>query len=325
MTKSTLYLALIILLLHAGKFIAGQDWSSIIPPTHSPKSSTGIVVETDSLTPKQRLGMDLFYDKLLSSDNSRSCATCHNPDKGYSSGGKPIGMDGFTIQRRAPSLINRGFASSLFWDGRSSSLEDQALQPILNKTEMGNTQIENVLGRLKPKYESKFNREFSDGITEKNLAITLAEFERTIKSYSGKIDRYLEGTGELSESQVRGYDTFRGKANCYKCHPVVPIGEGTRLFTDDQFHNTGLKGSDRGRFNVTRKEEDRGRFRTPSLRGCVKTAPYMHDASLRTLEDVIEFYDRGGDSNDGDKDIQIYPLNLTPRQKFDLVEFLKVL
>ena len=324
--KSTLYLALIIASAFTYKVGAKTDWTSILPP--APKAMLKAkVVEADTLDDKQFLGFALFYDPILSSTGNRSCATCHDPDRGFSSGGKPMGLDGIPIFRRAPSLINRGYAPSLFWDGRASSLEDQALQPVLNPVEMGNRGMTRVIERLRPKYGEKFERVYG-GLTGRNIAKALASYERTIKSPNRKLEDYLSGlheTANFTDAQARGYELFRGRANCYKCHPVnSPL---SLTLTDDRFHNTGLKGDDLGRYRVTRRDEDRGKFRTPSLRGISAASPYMHDASLRTLEDVVEFYDRGGDSSGvpGTKDIQIYPLKLTPRQKSDLVEFLKIL
>lgn len=274
------------------------------------------IAEAGDLTPRQVLGMKLFFDPDLSANGKVSCATCHDPDHGFASHGKPLGLDGLPLRRKAPSLYDRDTGKSFFWDGRSATLEEQATQPILHRLEMGNTSMKVVLERLEPKYGEAFRREYTNGLTRDSLAHAIAEYERTIQHPSDRLEHHLAGRGDFNDSELRGYELFRGKAGCYKCHPAGG--------SDEKFHNTGLGGIDLGRFYVTRRQEDKGKFKTPTLRGCSLTAPYMHDASLRTLEEVVEFYDKGGNKHDtGTTDVLVFPLRLTPREREDLVSFLK--
>ena len=284
------------------------------------------VPDDNPLTPaKVALGRMLFFDSLLSEDQSLACATCHDPGRAFTDG-RPVsvGVFGRRGTRNVPTLVNRTYGASFFWDGRITTLEEQVLQPIQDPKEMDIT-VGEVVVRLEHDrvysdlFQTAFGREVNDG----DLAKALASFVRTILSGDGPIDRHLNGDRDaLTERQLQGLRLFRGKGNCTACH----LGP---TFSDEQFHNTGVAWSDGewlddGRFGVTGEETDRGRFKTPTLREIARTAPYMHDGSITTLEDVVEFYDRGGSSNPY-LDPAIRPLRLTADEKRALLAFLSSL
>jgi cytochrome c peroxidase len=271
-----------------------------------------------------QLGRRLFFDPILSRNGKLACASCHDPAHGFA-GRDPlaIGFDGKAGHRHAPSLFNRAYASHLFWDGRENSLEAQALKPIENPLELGNTVAE-VIRRLEAhtEYPARFKEAFSDGINAANLARALASFQRTLLVGNSVIDRFRAGeTAALNPTQRHGLWLWESKGRCWRCH------SGPN-FSDDQFHNTGVSWGkeplDLGRFAVTTKEPDRGKFKTPTLRGVAWTAPYMHDGSLASLEDVVQFYNRGGNANPN-LDPLMAPLELTPQEVQSLVAFLQAL
>jgi len=271
------------------------------------------------------LGRRLFFDPILSADNTVACASCHRPEHGFSGGGaRPRGVGGRTGARRAPTLFNRAYGTAFFWDGRAATLEEQALQPIENPDEMASS-VAAAVGRLRADaaYKDLFASAFDDGVTAGNLARAIASFERVLLRGDSPVDRFRQ-RGErtaLTSSELHGLWLYEGKGQCWRCHT------GTN-FTDEGFHNTGVSWGkspeDAGRHAVTRQEADRGKYKTPTLRGVRLTAPYMHDGSLKTLEDVIEFYDRGCVANPN-LDPAIRPLKLTPDERRDLVAFLKSL
>lgn len=285
------------------------------------------VPENSPLTAaKVELGRKLFFEKQLSRDRSTSCATCHLPEKAFTDG-RPIavGIDGARGRRNTPSLLNGVYLSSMLRDGGAQSLEEQALRPMINPVEMDNTHAEIVrrLGTDKT-YSILFERAFSSTeVTIERTAEAIASFERTLLSADSKYDRYvLSGDGDiLSDSAMRGLELVRGKARCQLCHE-------RSLLTDGRFHNTGVSWGkqplDLGRYEVTEWEPDMGRFKTPSLRDVEYTAPYMHDGSIETLNEVVEFYSKGGNPNPF-LDQAIKPLDLTDQEKEDLVAFLKSL
>lgn len=254
-------------------------------------------------------GRKLFFDNQLSADNSLSCATCHVPELAFSDGRVHArGIHGIEGERNSPTLINVGSNPSFFWDGRETILEQQTLAPIFNARELGlnRAELERRTGR--PSWV---------------IGEALASYVRTIRSSDSSFDRYLTGnTGALNAQERSGLELFRGKAQCVQCHSGPDL-------TDDSFHDTGVawKGdhfTDEGRFVVTRDSKDHGSFRTPTLREVARTAPYMHDGSLSTLEQVVEFYAQGGRVNPS-LDVRIRPLNLTVDEKRALVAFLKTL
>ncbi len=282
------------------------------------------VPEDNPLTlEKVALGRRLFFDPILSRDYSLACASCHDPRRAFVDG-LPIavGIEDRHGTRNAPVLVNRVYGKAQFLDGRAASLEEQALQPIENPKEFDMT-LEEVVTRLKSHsdYAAFFQAAFGREANAEDLARAVASYVRTILSGDAPIDRYMNGEREaLSEQARAGLRLFRGKANCTACH-LGPI------FSDEQFHNTGVawrEGEllDPGRFAVTGKEEDRGAFKTPTLREVTRTAPYMHDGSLATLNDVIEFYNRGGNPNPH-LDPELRPLHLKEEEKEALLAFLK--
>ncbi|MCK9409867.1 MAG: cytochrome c peroxidase [Bacteriovoracaceae bacterium] len=274
---------------------------------------------------KIELGRKLFFDARLSLDGTVSCATCHNPSLGFSDGrARAMGIYGQEFKRSAPTLINRLFSKDQFWDGRVKSLEEQAPQPIQNELEMRNTP-ENVERTLKAsgEYQEDFQQVFGTDVSMDGIAKAIAAFERTLVSGNSPYDKFKAGeTTALTESARRGLTLFESdRVNCVKCHTGFN-------FTDEKFHNNGT-GQDQpqpdlGRFEQTKNDSDRGVFKTPTLRDMSRTAPYMHDGSLRTLMDVINFYNKGGIPNQH-LSKHMRPLNLTEEQRTDLVAFLRAL
>ncbi|MBX6315080.1 MAG: c-type cytochrome [Isosphaeraceae bacterium] len=304
---------------------------------------------------KMELGKQLYFDPRLSKDGTISCATCHNPEKGWTDNlDKSIGIHGLQGSRSAPTVLNTVYGRSMFWDGRAPSLEAQAQGPIQNKIEMGDQSYKEIVERLRliPGYQEQFRRVFGTDVTLDGLVKAIATFERTVLSGHSAYDRYNGGGGKepefdaLTESQKRGMVLFGlrlhpddpsrdkvdekllKKAGCTSCH----VGFN---FTDEQFHNLGVgwdeakrEFADLGRWAISpigaKYDKELGAFKTPTLRDISRTAPYMHDGSERTLEDVIEFYNKGGNKNPN-LDPDMKPLNLTDQEKADVVAFLKAL
>ena len=272
--------------------------------------------------PRVRLGRQLFFDPILSADRTVACASCHDPAHGFASA-EPVavGVGGKRGTRNAPSLFNRAYGAAQFWDGREATLEAQALRPIDNPLELG-ASVKEVLQRLQEDkgYRAKFEEAFSDGVTADNLARALAGFQRTLLLGNSPVDRFRAGeVAALNEAARQGLWLFESRGRCWRCH------SGPN-FTDEKFHNTGVGWGkdDLGRFAVTGKDEDRGRFKTPTLRGVAATPPYMHDGSQTTLEEVVEFYSRGGGKNPH-LDPDMTPLNLTKEDVANLAAFLRAL
>jgi cytochrome c peroxidase len=268
------------------------------------------VPESNPLTDEKiDLGRRLFHDRRLSRSGRVSCASCHNPRRAFSTG-QPlaIGVFGRRTERNAPALINRAWGRAFFWDGRITTLEAQVLAPIENPNEMDMTLAE-ASSRV--------------GVDVEAISRSLASYVRSILSGNAPYDRFINGDrGALSREQQLGLRVFRGKGNCTACH----VGPN---FTDERLHNTGIawrdgRLQDDGRFGVTGKDEDRGAFKTPTLREVARTAPYMHDGSLPTLDAVAEFYSGGGRPNPH-LDSELRPLRLTVQEKLALVAFLKSL
>ena len=286
---------------------------------------TALVAGNNLLAPATvELGRKLFHDRRLSRDNSISCATCHDPTHGFAEDrALSRGIGNATGARNAPALINRADGTSFFWDGRAGTLEDQVLQPITNPEEMGMSERDLVPRLERSGYGPQFRAIFGRSIAPADIARALASYIRAIRSENSAYDRYLHGeVGALTPDQQTGYELFTSRANCWMCH----TGDN---FTDEQFHNTGVGWNgagpaDQGRFRVTHKPDERGAFKTPTLREIARTAPYMHDGSVATLDDVVDYYDRGGNKNPC-LDPAIKPLHLTPQQKRALVAFLHAL
>lgn len=281
------------------------------------------IPDTNPLTREAAaLGERLFADPILSGDRSIACASCHQPDHAFSDS-VPFSRGAYDARaaRNTPTLMNRAYGRTFFWNGRAASLEEAVLQPIRNPIEL-NLSLDEAVARLQndAAYRSAFTGLFSDGATERNLARVLANYVRTLRSGDAPFDRYRWGdTTALSADAQAGFRLFTGKANCVSCH----IGPN---LTDERLHNTGVSwgGVDRGHYDVSGQETDRGRFKTPTLRNVAVTAPYMHDGSLTTLRDVVDHYDRGGTTNPY-LDHEIRPLHLGSREKEQLIAFLECL
>ncbi len=343
---------------------AGVLWTSAAtgaPPLGLPPVP---VPADNPITPeKARLGERLFHEKRFSADGTISCASCHKPELAFTDGlAVAEGIRGQKGTRNAPTVVNAAYYTTQFWDGRRPSLEEQAKDPFVNPVEHGLNDHSPILEvvRKDPQYREAFGKVF--GITPEEITIdhvvkAIAAFERTVVSGDSPFDRYLYGGDEsaLSASAIRGLKIFRTKGRCVDCHKIE---QTSATFTDNDFHNLGVgfqriaprlhdivakfrearsRGtnldesiltrseiSELGRFAVTGRISDLGRFKTPTLRNVAVTAPYMHDGSLKTLEEVVEFYDRGGEANDF-LDGGIRPLRLTEQEKKDLVEFLESL
>jgi cytochrome c peroxidase len=274
---------------------------------------------------KIALGRRLFRDASLSRDESISCATCHDARHAFADGRVHArGIGGAEGERNTPAIFNRGYGISFFWDGRAGSLEQQVLQPILNPREMGMS-ADLLAARLRdnPDYAHAFRSVFGRAPDTADLARALASYLRSVRSGDSRFDRHLAGRmGSLTAEEQAGLNLFMSKANCWTCHA------GSN-FSDERFHNTGVawregRVADAGRSAISGDARDRGAFKTPTLREVARTAPYMHDGSLATLEDVLDYYDRGGNQNPG-LDPGIRPLHLRPEEKQALVAFLKCL
>jgi cytochrome c peroxidase len=280
------------------------------------------------------LGRKLFYDAHLSSNNTVSCATCHNPALEFSDGRRvSMGASGKFGTRNAQSVVNAAYSSLQFWDGRAPTLEEQAGGPMANPVEMNQPhQVSVAKLNAMPSYRKEFEAAYGPGpVTIGKIKMALASFERTLLSGDSPFDRYEYGGDKtaMSPSAIRGLAVFTDKkrGNCAACHT---IGPKYALFTDGKFHNIGVAVDsdgnliDLGRFTVTKVEADKGKFRTPTLRNIAKTAPYMHDGSEKTLKEVVDFYVGGGNSNPY-LDPEIHSLDLSAADKADLIAFLQSL
>ncbi|MFP6676057.1 MAG: cytochrome c peroxidase [Pirellulaceae bacterium] len=283
------------------------------------------------------LGRRLFFDSILSKNRTLSCASCHQPEHGFASPEpKAVGIHGQTGRRNAPALMNRALGIRQFWDGRAATLEEQALQPIVNSQELGHS-LEDVIVELRndSTYVRLFRHAFAEAdgtkqtetggkyITSENLAKALASFQRTLLTGDSPVDLFQRGDyGSLSDDERQGLWIFESRGRCWKCH----TGNN---YSDEAFHNTGIgygkEGRDLGRFEVTKRNLDKGKFKTPTLRAVGRTAPYMHDGSLPTLEEVIGFYNQGGTADDPTLDRFIQPLGLSEKEMNQLVAFLRAL
>jgi cytochrome c peroxidase len=316
---------------------------------------------------KTVLGQILFNDMRFSSTGQVSCATCHKSEMVFTDG-LPVseGVNGLKGTRNAPTVVNAAYFRSQFWDGREPSLEAQAAGPPLNPVEMGLKTHEPILEvvRADAEYADLFQKAFGktgDQITMEEVLKAIGSFERTLVAGDSAFDRYLYGGDEraMSAAAIRGFEVFRVQGRCVSCHVIE---ESQALLMDNKFHNIGVaahrmpsdldalsaaveevkeKGTDiavltnpntesLGRYAVTRELSDLGAFKTPTLRNVELTAPYLHDGSLETLEEVVQFYNNGGRAKETDPapellDGGIRPLKLTEQQQADLVEFMKAL
>jgi len=279
------------------------------------------------MTPEKiALGRLLFFDKRLSADNRISCASCHIPALAFTDG-QPVstGIKRQQGGRSAPTALNRAFTKTQFWDGRAPTLEAQSVGPLTNPIEHGFADDAAMVAKLKSikGYQKRFKDVFGTKITVDAVGKAIATFQRTLLSGNSPFDRFESGKDKnaLSEAAKRGLKLFRGKARCGICHAGFN-------FADENFHNLGVgwghEAVDVGRYNVTQKTEDIGGFKTPTLREIEHTAPYMHDGSLATLEDVIDFYNKGGIKNPF-RSALLMPLKLTAMEKKDLLAFMRSL
>ena len=284
--------------------------------------------ENAGIKTKAALGKKLFSEKILSKDSSVSCASCHIPNFAFADTvAFSIGIEGKLTKRNTPSVLNMKNRPYYFWDGRAASLEEQCLMPIQNPDEMG-LPIEEAIKRLNAsgEYKRLFKKIFNQKPTAKNLAAAFSAFEQTLETVDSKFDDWSNNLKKLSASEERGRELFVGdKAKCFDCHRMED-------FTTDEFKNIGLyNGSnlnDAGLYNITHKETDLGKFKTPGLRNIAVTAPYMHNGMFKTLEEVVEYYNNPGKfvTNPINMDDALkQPLNLTDKEKKDIIAFLKTL
>tara|TARA_B100001778_G_scaffold223159_1_gene185040 strand:+ start:807 stop:1853 length:1047 start_codon:yes stop_codon:yes gene_type:complete len=299
--------------------------------THADLGTSGfpqMPIPNDNETTEEgiALGRKLFYDPILSGDETQSCASCHQQSRAFSDNKRfSVGIHGISGKLNASAIINPGWQSSVFWNGRANSLEDQALEPVENPIEMHLSWDDAVI-RLKGHYDYPSEFEIAFGtktITKELVTKALAQFERSLISNQSKFDKFLKGEIELTPLELAGYNLFLSeKAECFHCH-------GRPLFTDDEVHNNGLDNHpDKGHFLVTSYIHDKGKFRTPTLRNVEFTAPYMHDGRFQTLEEVINFY-----SDSIRTSATVDPLmpndnggfHWTELEKLQLISFLKTL
>lgn len=312
-----------------------------------------------------RLGRKLFLDRRLSHNGTLSCAMCHVPEQGFTVNeiATAVGKEGRSLRRNAPTLLNAAYQRSIFHDGRETSLENQAIAPLIASDEMANPSIGYLIERIEQltDYDGLFEAAFGRGPGVETIGMAIAGYERTLLSANSPFDRWYYGgeEGALAPRAVQGFRLFVGKAGCAACHLV---GERSALFTDHAFHDTGIgwyasvvrphatepvrvelapgvfvdverrlvegvgqpPASDLGRYEVTLDPADRWRYKTPSLRNVALTAPYLHDGSQRTLEAVVRFYNRGGHAHSG-LDPLIRPLGLSEADIAALAAFLRSL
>lgn len=312
---------------------------------------------------KVDLGRKVFAERRLSFNNTLSCAMCHLEQDAFAStqSKKAIGMEGRTLRRNAPTLLNVVYQKTLFHDGRERRLDLQVWLPFLAEDEMANPSMGYVLDRLASldDYAEQFERVYpGEGISVRTVGDAIATFEASLLSGNSRFDRWRFGgdEGALSATEKSGFSIFTGKGRCSTCHAIDTT---SALFSDHKFHNTGIGyraamlsdtqfviplapgvettlahheidpvseilRNDVGRFEVTLQERDRWAYKTPSLRDVSRTPPYMHDGSIATLEEVVEHYSKGGIPHDALSD-KIVPLDLSPEDKQDLVAFLRTL
>jgi cytochrome c peroxidase len=318
------------------------------------------VPRNNPMTPaKVELGRKLFFDSLLSADGRISCASCHDPKIAFTDG-KAVaeGIAGRRGQRNSPTLLNAMFNTGQFWDGRADTLEDQAVQPLVNPLEMGNGSYDEVVNRLRsvPEYRAEFQSVFGSDVKIQLIGKAISAYERTLVSGDAPFDRFIAGDqNAISDGARRGFALFRGRARCSRCHT---ISDALPFFTDFNYHNTGVAmnhpnfdklskqvyaavetdkakevidalakqegGQELGRVLITYQVFDIGSYRTPSLRNIALTAPYFHDGSAKTLADVVKFYKAGGRQNIN-LEWDLDALALTEDEQRDLVAFLESL
>ena len=327
-----------------------------LPPAMANASS-------DDSAAQVALGERLFFDRRLSLNRTLSCAMCHVPSQGFTVNdlATAVGIEGRTVKRNAPTLLNVGYLHTLFHDGREHRLEQQVWAPLLANNEMGNPSIGYVLDNLTqwPEYQGRFEAAFGSGPGMETVGRALAAYQRSLVAGGSPFDRWFYGRDQqaLGADAQRGFALFRGKAGCVACHSV---GAKSALFTDQKLHNTGLgflasmapsggrrsselapgtsiqydlaavapssetPPNDLGLYEVSQNPDDRWKFRTPTLRNVALTRPYMHNGSLSTLDEVVAFYNAGGVPNEL-LDPLLKPLHLKATERAELVAFLRSL
>ena len=370
-------LAIVLAFLCFSTFAARADLSvapsrSVLPIGGQPLSLAAVVVSPPLGLPdmdippdnpiteaKIALGRKLFFDRRLSFNRTLSCAMCHIPEQGFTQNEMrtPVGLEGRFVKRNAPSLYNVGYRERLFHDGRESSLENQVWQPLLKDNEMANPSVGFVIETLArtDDYQDLFEAAFGRGPGIETIGQALASYQRGLLSAASPFDRWFFGgeTVLLGASASRGFALFNS-AGCSACHTIA---EDHALFSDGQFHDTGIgyarsmlapdplassvylapgvavvpkvsfskpQANDLGRYEATGRSADRWKYLTPSLRNVALTAPYMHDGSLPDLAAVLRFYNAGGIAH-ADLDPLLRPLGLNKSQLQDLEEFLRAL
>lgn len=321
--------------------------ASVVPPA-SPLGPAAVA-----------LGEKLFFDGRLSADGSVACVTCHDPARAFTDG-RPvsIGIHGRAGQRNAPTVLNALYNKTQFWDGRVTTLEEQAALPITNPSEMGSASISEAISKLAgdEDYQKQFMQVFGRGVNEEDMLRAIAGYERTLVSFDSPFDHFVAGDANaISDSAKRGWELFNTKARCNLCHALTGNQRDVTVFTDNDFHNIGIgilrhrvgslaqqaehdlaqghmvdidaaaiasETSVLGRFLVTKKQSGIASFKTPDLRNVLVTAPYFHDGSMQTLWDVMDHYNKGDGITNPWLDEDIQPLALTEPEIDDLVAFL---
>ena len=294
-----------------------------LPPQLTTYEAMPIPADNPLTPEKVALGRQLFFDERLSGDGSRSCYSCHVCEKGLTDGlAKSVGAFNKQLPRSSPTLWNIGYHKEFYWDGRSPSLEKQAMAAWTGAN-MG-AKADEIAAKLNaiPGYHSQFHTVFGGDATPDNIVKAIAAFERTIISGDTAFDRYRAGdAGAMNEAAVRGWNIFQA-VKCTNCHDGA-------LLTDQQYHNVGIgmdqKEPDVGRFKVTNKPEDTGAFKTPTLRDIAKSAPYFHDGSAPTLEAALDIMLSGGRDNPHLDKKNLQKHDVLPDQRESLLEFLKAL
>jgi cytochrome c peroxidase len=293
---------------------AGVQWTELGVLPDSP-----IEKHKDSLKNLIELGKALFFDTRLSGSGKISCATCHKPEFNWTDGKeKSIGHEGAITKRNSPTIQNTWFYNRLFWDGRSRDLQDQAFAPINSETEM-HSEMPDVMRKLRKikGYKELFKKAFGDDdIDPFRMTEAIATFEKTIVSGKTRFDEFLEGKKRaLSNSELRGLHLFRTRAKCMNCH-------SGSLFTDNKFHKSVFGADDTGFYIVSHKEEDEGKFKTPSLRDVVKTGPWGHNGSVNQLPNLLSIYNKSSPFPQGS---QRQNLHLSKSELIDLAAFLQAI
>lgn len=331
------------------RFIAGAAVTAMLLPAaltaSDPDPRLGlppIVVSTEPGDPALQiaLGRKLFMEPQLAEDGTMACGTCHIPEHGFALNGPAVafGRGGRSLRRNSPTILNAALATSQFVDGRMKTLEEQIWGPLLAVDEAWNPTVQDVVGRLQGRadYRDAFRAAFGGRpVSQRLIGAALAAYERSIAVGGSRFDlwKYAGDSTALNDDERAGFDVFRA-SGCGGCHTVR---DDYAAFTDNTFRNTGIEWArahgrlgarketpDHGRFEVTARESDRHAFRVPSLRNVALTAPYMHDGSLATLEEVVDWYDGGGGGDPG-RDRALKPLGLDDTAKRQLVAFLRTL